>query len=154
MCRDQIISFNDGDTWQTIQRHLYFLGDGKTERSLPAMTADGVVVSLGRVVASNGDSALKLISAKRDRLSDQQAWQHHGASKAGCETMLPELTDKNMLYFLCDQGQVVRTADFGEHWETVVPMDIAGMQQEFEEFIRVAKEQAMKTAAIAEGESL
>jgi photosystem II stability/assembly factor-like uncharacterized protein len=136
---DQVLSFDDGDSWTTIFRSLSLFGDKKTERILPAMLDDGTLVSVGR--GKKNSSGLKIISKEKNSIANKQAWQVHGDAKTDCQVTLPELTNGSTLYFLCDQGEIVSTSDLGETWKTEVPFNIAQMQQDYEAFIEAMKKQ-------------
>lgn len=134
---DQVISYDDGSTWLTVDRRLSLFGDTVTERALPILLDDGTVVTLGR--ESKGGKGLKLISQPKSNLGDKKAWLAHGDAKANCETSLPELTQGNTIYFLCDKGEVVSTSDLGLTWETAVDINVAAMQSEYDDFMAELK---------------
>ena len=79
-------------------------------------------------------------------------------ARDNCHSLLPQLTTGNTLYFLCDQGQIVSTSDFGETWQTDIDRDIAQMQAQYETFIdelkqqQEAEEKAKETEAEAASE--
>lgn len=138
---DQIVSFDDGNSWTTIKRRLNLWGDSKTDASLPAMLENGTLVSLGRV-----NKALRLISQKKADIGDKNKWQSHGTARVDCQVPVPELTSEQTLYFLCDQGQLVSTSDLGETWTTSIEINIADMQSKYEYFIDALDQQAKEKA--------
>ena len=135
---DQVISFDEGNSWNTISRRLDIFGDNKADRSLPAMLDNGTVVTIGRV-GDKGKRKLKLITQTKENISDRKSWQAHGEAKKDCHSPLPELTHNNRLYFLCDQGQIVSTDDFGINWTTEVEIDIPSMQQQYDALLEALK---------------
>ena len=135
---DQIVSFDDGDTWTTIGRRLNIFSDNKTERTLPGIMADGTLVSLGRLKKGEG---LKIITQSKAHIGEKKAWQAHGDARLDCQTLLPELSANKILYFLCEQGQIVATADFGKSWKTEVDINLQQMQQDYEALLEALKTQ-------------
>lgn len=133
----QVISSDDGETWESLDRLLSWFGDNKADVSLPAVTASGEVVTLGRAGRKSKKTKreLKIISTPLSGISGKQKWQSHGTPKEGCHTMLPKLTSNEQLFFLCDQGQVISTADFGFTWTTEIDRNISHMQSEYETFV-------------------
>ncbi|OCQ21213.1 hypothetical protein A7985_11325 [Pseudoalteromonas luteoviolacea] len=138
---DQVVSVDYGKSWHTIDRSLSFFGDHKTDASLPALISGNRIVSVGRVKENKkkGKKKLRVISASLNKQGKKFNWQSHGEVKSNCTTLLPELTQGAVLFFLCEQGQVVKTDDFGESWESVVVIDIALMQQQYEAFLDARK---------------
>ncbi len=142
---DQVVSIDNGDTWVDISRTLSLFGDNKTDLSLPAKLAGGQFVSLGRTPNKDKKkSTLNIISNEIDGLDKRKTWQYHYPAKDSCETLLPELSQNKKLYFLCDQGQVVSTADFGKTWITEIDVDIASMQSKYEELSTAINESEEK----------
>ena len=135
---DQVVSFNNGDSWETIPRRLDIFGDNKADRSLPIMLDNGTVVSVGRV-GEKGKRKLKLITQNKDNISNKNSWQARGEVQVNCHSPLPEITHNNRVYFLCDQGQIVSTDDFGINWTTEVEIDISGMQQRYDALLEALK---------------
>lgn len=133
---DQVLSTDNGNSWSDITRNLGFFGDAKSESSLPVVTQQGHLFTVGRVRKNKQKSELRILSAK----SHSGKWQTHGLAKEACLTMLPELSSNERLYFLCDQGQVVSTSDKGESWQTEITIDIAAMEQEYENLLKAIKD--------------
>jgi hypothetical protein len=130
---DQVVSIDNGNTWITIARSLRAFGDQKTDYSLPAKLDGGQFVSLGRMSRKGKEKpTLNIISNQLDGLAKRKTWQYHYPAKENCETLLPQLSHNTKLYFLCDQGQLVSTGDFGKTWITEVDIDLSGMQSEYE----------------------
>lgn len=138
---DQLVSLNDGQSWQAIDRTLELFGDKETELSLPALTSDGLVASLGRIKKDKKTSdQLFLISTSHANLGKKNVWTTHHPVKEGCYTMLPQLTQGSRLFFLCEQGNIVSTSDYGKNWSSVVSIDLAKMQQVYETLLSTLKE--------------
>ena len=135
---DQVISFDEGNSWNTISRRLDIFGDNKADRSLPALLDNGTVVTIGRM-GDKGKRKLKLITQTKENISDRKSWQAHGEAQKDCHSPLPELTHNNRLYFLCDQGQIVSTDDLGFNWKTEVEIDISGMQEQYDALLEALK---------------
>jgi len=138
---DQVVSIDDGNTWTIIARSLKKSGDRKADSSLPTKLADNSFVSLGRK-SRGGSSRLSIMSNKFEHLDNRKTWKFHYPPKDRCETMLPQLTNGMNLYFLCEQGQVVSTNDFGKTWNIEVDIDLAGMQSQYEILLNALKESA------------
>jgi hypothetical protein len=136
---DQVVSIDDGNAWTSITRSLKKSGDRKTDNSLPAKLADNSFVSLGRN-SRKGLTSLLIISNKFENLDNRKTWKYHYPPKERCETMLPQLTHGMNLYFLCEQGQIVSTSDFGKTWNIEVDIDLAGMQSQYEILLNALKE--------------
>jgi len=142
---DQVVSIDDGDSWVGISRSLSVFGDNKTDISLPAKLAGGQFVSLGRTSSKGKEkSTLNIISNKYDGLNKSKTWQYHYPAKDSCETLLSELSQSNKLYFLCDQGQVVSTVDFGKSWVAEIDVDIENMQSKYEDLTKAINESLVK----------
>lgn len=142
---DQVVSIDNGNTWVTIARSLKMFGDQKTDYSLPAKLGGGQFVSLGRMTRKGkGKSTLNIISNGFDGLSKRNTWKYHHRAKENCEILLPQLSHDTKLYFLCDQGQLVSTGDFGKTWITEVDIDLKGMQSEYEVLRTAIKESEAK----------
>ena len=146
---DQAVSIDNGNTWVAIDRSLSMFGDHKTDYSLPAKLEGDLFVSLGRKSGKGkgkgkGKSTLNIISNKLEGLSKGKTWQYHYPAKDSCETLLPQLSNNAQLYFLCDQGQLVSTSDFGKTWVTEVDIDLKGMQSEYEKLLTAIKESETK----------
>ncbi len=138
---DQVISYDNGTSWQDISRRLDLFGDNKTDASLPAILSNGHIATLGRVKKSkNTKSFLKIITTDKENVSKSKSWKSHGDAKDTCHTMLPELTLDKTLYFLCDQGDIVSTNDLGESWNTDIKIDIQSMTQEYDRLLEAVKE--------------
>ncbi len=138
----QIISRDDGLTWVKVNRSLNWFGDNKADVSLPAITADGKVVTLGRAKqTSNSKSGLMVISSDLANVSNGKSWTTHAAAKENCQTLLPQLTTGSRIYFLCDQGEIISTNDFGDSWKMEIKRSIANMQEQYEGFIEALKAQ-------------
>lgn len=144
---DQVYSTDNGDTWIQVSRRLKLFGDNKTDTSLPAYTLEKGLVTLGRVKDNNGRSHLKIIATKETKGNKTYDWFYFGEPKDGCYVILPELTHEETLYFLCDQGEIVSTQDYGNSWQTEIELDVAKMQVEFEKFIEEMKLQIEKEKA-------
>lgn len=137
---DQLVSFDEGDSWLSIKRNLRFFGDDKTERTLPAVLSDGTLVSLGRPSTVKQD--LKVITQSKANIGDKDTWVTHHNANVDCQTPIPELTNGSTVYFLCDKGAVVSTSDFGDTWQTEVDINIQSMQAKYESFLEALKTQA------------
>ncbi|MCP3674156.1 MAG: hypothetical protein GY829_06755 [Gammaproteobacteria bacterium] len=136
----QIISRDDGLTWVKVNRSLNWFGDNKADVSLPAITTDGKIVTLGRAKqASNSKSGLMVISSDLANVSNGKSWTTHAAAREDCQTLLPQLTTGSRIYFLCDQGEIISTNNFGDTWKMEIERSIANMQEQFEGFIEALK---------------
>lgn len=136
----QVISRDDSITWETVNRSLSFFGDDKADISLPAITADGRVVTLGRAKkTSKRKGSLMIISSDLSNISSRKNWSTHGEAKENCQTLLPQLTTESRIYFLCDQGEIMSTDDFGESWKTEIERNVASMQEKYEGFLKELK---------------
>ncbi|WP_440903826.1 hypothetical protein ACMZOO_13330 [Catenovulum sp. SX2] len=143
---DQVFSLDEGKSWNTVSRSLRW-GDVKSETSLPAVLPNELFVTVGRIKKSN-DRSLKILSAPFSEITKEQVtWKTHGLVKESCATLLPSLTLNDTLYFQCDQGQVVSTRDLGETWDTVVDIDIARLQNEYDNLLIAIKLMAEKKQA-------
>lgn len=133
---DQVVSIDDGASWQVFKRRLSIIGDNKADASLPTRLADGRFVTLGRRDAAGaGDDALYIVTAAAEQLTNREKHQYHGVTQTSCETLLAPLTHDNTLYFLCEQGGIIRTADLGQSYETLTTIDTASMQLRFLELL-------------------
>lgn len=148
---DQVISFDDGDSWTSIWRRLNLFDDSKTDVSLPGYTSTAGVITVGRVKGRNQTKAsdLKILTAPVESSDDRNGWTAHGDAKDGCYSFLPQLTREDVLYFLCDQGQIVSTADFGKTWKTEIDVDLSSMTATYEQFVDELVKQAEKEEAEA-----
>ncbi len=138
---DQVISLNDGDDWVVVKRTLQLFGDRKTENSLVAYLSDGSVVSLGRVKGTSKGSELRLISKPFDEVTTDSSWRIGGKANMQCQQILPQLSSAKSVYFLCDQGKVISTADLGETWQDEIDIDISEMQRQYEMLVESIKVQ-------------
>ncbi len=138
---DQLISLNDGDDWITVKRNLQLFGDNKTEGSFVGYLEGGLVVTLGRVKNTAGKSELRLISKPVSEVSNSSDWQIGGVAQTECQKILPNLSSENKVYFLCDQGKVISTADLGVTWQDEVRINIAQMQKQYEQLMDSIKQQ-------------
>ncbi len=148
---DQVISMDDGDTWLDVSRQLDIFSDNKTDLSLPIVTMQERVVTLGRMKvlmdknkqsrSKKITSKLMLISAKTSDISKKSQWKTHGKAKKGCHTALPQLTHDSEIYFLCDRGDVVVTKDYGVSWQQVVKIETEAMQNNYEKMLKALKDQ-------------
>jgi hypothetical protein len=142
---DQAVSIDNGNTWVAIARSLKIFGDQKTDHSLPAKLNGGQFVSLGRMShKGKRRSSLNIISNKFEGLDKRKTWKYHFPAQESCETLLPQLSQGKKLYFLCDQGQLVSTEDFGKTWNTEIDVDLSGMQSEYETLNAALKESKSK----------
>ncbi len=138
----QLISQDDGINWQSINRNLSLFGDNKADVSLPAITTDGHVVTLSRAKAAGAKySTLMIATNSVNDVNNAKSWQTHSPAKEKCESLLPQLTSGTRIYFLCDQGQVVSTDDYGKTWQTDIDRDIPEMQKQFDSFVEQLKKQ-------------
>jgi len=80
------------------------------------------------------------MSNKFENLNNRKTWKFHYPPKERCEILLPQLTNSMNLYFLCEQGQVVSTNDYGKTWNIEVDIDLAGMQSQYEILLNALKE--------------
>ncbi|TQF67795.1 hypothetical protein [Pseudoalteromonas luteoviolacea] len=145
---DQVVSMDYGKTWHTVDRSLSLLGDRKTDASLPALIPGSRVISVGRIKENKkkGKKKLRIISAPLNKQGKNFTWQAHGEVKPNCTALLPELTQTETLFFLCDQGQVVKTSDYGVTWSSAVDIDIARMQSQYEAFLDARETDLAKNA--------
>ncbi len=136
---DQAVSFDYGQSWISLNRSLKTFGDNTTDRSLPIVLEDKTLITLGR--ADKTVKQLQIISttANSEDVS-RKDWTMRGTAKPDCEIALPKLTNGQRIYFLCDQGQIVSTDDFGQTWSSDVKMDIAAMQAEYESLLSAVAE--------------
>lgn len=129
---DQVVSVDDTASWQVFKRHLRLWGDEQADTSLPTRLADGRFVTLGRDGNASGSSdQMRIVTSAHADVAKRDLHQFHGTTQTYCETLLPQLTHGNSLYFLCDQGSIIRTDDLGNSYQTVSEIDIAAMQQRF-----------------------
>ncbi len=145
---DQTVSYDYGQTWVSLSRSLRTFGDYATDRSLPFYLDDGTLVTLGR--ADKRIRNLQIISTAADNEVKRDDWVSKGIANESCQVALPGLTRGQRIFFLCDQGQIVSTADFGQSWQTEVDMDIAQMQVEYDSFIAAMKAELELKKAAAE----
>jgi hypothetical protein len=136
---DQLISFDYAKTWKSIKRPLY--RGGAVEGSMPVIM-NGKVISVGRkkLRKEEGLAKLSIVSADFDNVSKSKKWKFHNPIKENCTKLLPELSQKEEIYMLCDQGEVVSSNDLGATWKTVLPLDITKMQKTYEEMLNKQKE--------------
>ncbi|WP_460314354.1 beta propeller repeat protein [Aliiglaciecola aliphaticivorans] len=140
---DQAVSFDYGQNWTSLSRSLKTFGDNTTDRSLPIVLGDKTLITLGRV--DKTVKQLQIISTTTNGEDvSRKDWIMRGTAKPDCEMALPKLTNGQRIYFLCDQGQIVSTDDFGQTWKTNVEMDIAAMQAEYESLLDALKQQDEK----------
>ncbi|MDO6694135.1 hypothetical protein Q4574_12655 [Aliiglaciecola sp. 3_MG-2023] len=140
---DQAVSFDYGQSWTSLSRSLKAFGDNTTDRSLPIVLGDKTLITLGRV--DKTVKQLQIISTTTNGEDvSRKDWIMRGTAKPDCEIALPKLTNGQRIYFLCDQGQIVSTDDFGQTWKTNVEMDIAAMQAEYESLLDALKQQDEK----------
>lgn len=150
---DQVFSVDDGDTWTTIERRLNLFGDTKTDVSLPGYTTSKGLVTLGRIKPKGKGkvSGLKILTTDIENSTNRNDWAVHGDAKEGCHSFLPQLTHNDRLYFLCDQGQIVSTDDFGLTWNVDVDIDLAAMTSAYELFVEeLIKDSEKKSTQIEE----
>ena len=122
--KGQMISTNDGKSWKSLKLPTdFFELNGAT--SLPSIL-NNQVVTIGSF-----DNDLKIISANIGSVESEDAWEIHHNTKTECTTMLPNLTKDKTLYFLCDQGDIVETSNYGKTWKVVMSADIIGMRTAF-----------------------
>ncbi|MDP2561361.1 hypothetical protein [Psychrobium sp. 1_MG-2023] len=136
----QTVSFDDGDTWLSLSRKLKTWGDRKPDASLPVVLDGNTIVSLGRS-RDKSNKDLILISKDKTKTNKKYYWKEHGKVKEGCYSMLPNLSQGSMLFFLCDQGEIVSTNDLGKTWKLELDINIAEMQKEYEALLAALKEQ-------------
>lgn len=134
---DQVISFDDGKTWSSLDRNLQWNGDHAADKTLPAILNDQTVVTIGRKPKAKGqksedhDDSMKVITIPKSKIASPKEWQYRGNTYGNCHTLLPELTNGTTIYFLCPRGKVVSTSNFGETWSTEIEIDYSLMQKEF-----------------------
>jgi hypothetical protein len=145
---DQLVSTNNGDSWQTVKRSLQVFGDKKTEHSLVAVLNNNVLVSVGRIKTNKKLGELHIISKPLNELNDKTPWQVGGLADKSCQQILSQLSSLNKVYFLCDQGKIISTADFGLTWHTEIEIDIAKMQAQYELLIEAMKKQVNAKPAL------
>lgn len=146
---DQVISLDGADSWITLTRTLKTIGDNKTDASLPVIQGNKII-TLGRDNHPNKKKRLKglrIISQDISNKIQRKAWTIHDEAKATCHTMLPHLSNKSTLYFLCDQGEIVSTSDLGKTWTTAIDNGVAEMQNSFEAMLKSLKDTAEKKRA-------
>lgn len=121
----QKISTNGGKTWEVINSPSDFF-DFNSVNSFPSILKNKVV-TLGSF-----NNQFKIISADINNVESKDAWTIHHDAKAGCTTMLPGLSYNKALYFLCDQGSIVETSNYGETWHETMVSDIDAMRKAYE----------------------
>jgi len=142
---DQVYSLDDGESWLDINRNLSLFGDAKSDVSLPTLLSDNTVVTVARVKEKGAKSSdLKIVSSSIENLKSKGKWQIHGLTQGTCNTLLPELTDQNTLFFLCDKGEIVSTNNFGGTWKTELNIDLVGMQEKHQSMIKAMSEEYEK----------
>ncbi|GGA88119.1 hypothetical protein GCM10011369_32790 [Neiella marina] len=134
---DQLMSTDDGASWQVIPRSLNLFGDAKADASLPAMLSAQDIVTVGRVqTSSESKRELRLLLSS----NQGQSWLAKGLVDKSCATLIPELSNQQAIYLLCDQGTIVTTSDLGESWHDAVTLDLGSIQAQFEALIEALKE--------------
>ena len=146
---DQVVSLDYGKTWYELDRSLSIFGDVKADATLAAVLNGNTLVTVGREKAKNNKkSALSIISTevKSSNLNPKSKllWQTHGQPKDNCHTILPQLSSGQTLYFLCDQGQVVKTDDMGKNWQVAIEVNVKLMQEKYEGFLEELQQQSEK----------
>lgn len=137
---DQVVSYDDAKTWHKVARKLDLFGNNKVDLSLPAEITNEQILSLGKV---GKDPELKIITANKIDISKHKLWQAHANAKAGCHTLLPQLTAENTVYFLCAHGAIVSTSDFGQTWQDIINIDIKEMQDNYDLLIKALQAEAV-----------
>lgn len=135
---DQVVSFDDGDNWIDIERSLSIFSDGKADASLPNLLNKTTLVTVGRNKSKG--KGLFLVTNEIDESGKVASAQVHGQAKATCLLPLPELSRGNRLYYLCDNGSIVSTADLAKTWQDEITIDIAQMQASYETLIDALNE--------------
>lgn len=144
---DQVISTDDGKSWQSLSRTLGLFGDRDAEASLPVKLADGTVVTTTRVRKADKSSDLYIVSNDGTKVGAKAGWKEHHKVLDGCYSMLPELSQQHTLYFICKQGDVMQTSDFGGSWQLAVDIDVPAMQRSFDKLLDALKQQSAAEAA-------
>lgn len=138
---DTVYSADYGKTWVTLDRSSSFWVQSKFEFSLPARSGDKLVLidSVAETTTVDGKpqktSSLRITSKPIADIARKGAWQAHGKAIAGCEILLPQISDAKRIYALCEYGKVVSTADMGHNWQTEINVNIEGMQNKQEQFL-------------------
>lgn len=60
---------------------------------------------------------------------------YHGQVADACASILPEISSRERLYMLCDNGALHYTEDLGETWVTDIDIDIAGLQENYDKLV-------------------
>lgn len=144
---DTLYSADYGKTWVAMDRSSSFWAPSKFEFSLPARSGDKLVLidSVSETTTVDGKpqktSSLRITSKPIAAIASKGAWQAHGKAIPGCEILLPQVSDANRIYALCEYGKVVSTADMGNSWQIEINVNIEGMQQKQEQFLQKLVEQ-------------
>lgn len=152
---DTLYSADYGKSWSVIDRSSSFWVQNKFEFSLPVRSGDQLVLidSVAETTTVDGKpqktSSLRLTSKAIANMTQKGAWQAHGKAIAGCEILLPELSDAKRIYALCEYGKVISTADMGASWQTDINVNIEGMQSKQTEFLRKLLEELQAKEAAA-----
>ena len=136
---DQIVSRDYGKSWQTVKRPLY--KGSSVEGTMPIIMGDKVI-SVGRKKSKRKTELyeLSIVSADAENISKSKTWSFHHPIKETCTTLLPNLSQRETIYMLCDQGEVVASNDLGKNWEIVLPLDLEKMQNTYELLLKKQKE--------------
>lgn len=127
---DQVYSLDDGDTWQYIKRNLRLFS--KFDGSIPTILTNNTIVTVGNIKKQGvRTDDLKIVTAPLEATGKKGEWQVHGQIQDECHTLLPELTNDQTLYFLCDQGEIISTQDLGASWKTEFDIDLKSMQDKY-----------------------
>ena len=90
------------------------------------------------------------MTAEYDGIGKRKFWTFHSPARSDCTTLIPALTEGQRVYFMCDDGGVVSTNDFGETWVVERQLEIVKMQATFnsliDEFTKRAEEEAQQEA--------
>ncbi|WP_428243892.1 hypothetical protein [Gynuella sp.] len=124
----QVISVDDGISWQKISRSTTGQSNSKAKVSPVAILENGLVVTSGKPYSARLDSTQRFIltSSKAD-VQKRNSWQSHYPIYPYCQTLIPQLTNANTLFFLCSDGSIVSTPDLGKSWQTEMNIDLNAM---------------------------
>lgn len=137
---DQMFSTDGAKSWQSLHRRLGLFGDRAAEVSLPARLDNGTLVTVSRV-RQDQKSNMHLVSSQSESLNSKSSWQTHGQLREDCTGLLPELSNGQTLYLICNEGDVISTDDLGNSWQTVIDIDVPAMQQSFEQLLDALQQQ-------------
>lgn len=142
---DQVISYDEGNSWVEINRSVSANSDAKSDASLPTVVGNQIV-TVGRDNVTH-KFGLRIISQPKSDKITKRKWTVHEQVKSNCLTMLPALTQGSTIFFQCDQGEIVSTNDFGKTWQIPFKSNLDDMQAQYDELKGAIKKELKKEAS-------